>query len=60
MIQDTKTRISSLNPPCGGSSALPVVDAASLMKGGSLVVIQFRGETYQLRLTRAGKLILTK
>ncbi len=38
----------------------PVHDVYSLTKGGQLAQIVLDGKTYQLRITRAGKLILTK
>ncbi len=37
-----------------------VVDAETLFAGGHKIQIEFRGERYQLRRTKAGKLILTK
>lgn len=39
---------------------LPIHDALSLTNGGSLAQIALNGQTYTLRITRAGKLILTK
>lgn len=38
----------------------PVHDVYTLTKGGTLAQILLDGKTYQLRITRAGKLILTK
>ncbi|MCL1629389.1 MULTISPECIES: hemin uptake protein HemP [Roseinatronobacter] len=38
----------------------PVHDVYSLTRGGNLAQIILDGKTYQLRITRAGKLILTK
>jgi hemin uptake protein HemP len=35
-------------------------DAESLTAGGTLAQIVLRGQVYNLRITRAGKLILTK
>lgn len=43
-------------PPAPGVA----VKAAALMRGGNLLLIEHGGERYQLRLTRSGKLILTK
>lgn len=40
--------------------AVPVYDALDLTKGGDLARIQLNGQLYTLRVTRAGKLILTK
>lgn len=42
------------------SDTLPVYDAADLTKGGDLARIQLGDQLYTLRITRAGKLILTK
>lgn len=44
-------------------SAMPVLpahDARILTKGGNLAQIDLDGQTYTLRITRQGKLILTK
>jgi len=38
----------------------PVHDVYNLTRGGNLAQIVLDGKTYQLRITRAGKLILTK
>ncbi len=38
----------------------PVHDVYALTRGGNLAEIVLDGNTYQLRITRAGKLILTK
>lgn len=45
------------NRPGLDMQALP---AESLFQGRSVVVIEFKGERYQLRKTRNDKLILTK
>lgn len=42
------------------SSALPQHDATQLTRGGSLALITLNGQVYALRITRQGKLILTK
>ena len=39
---------------------LPVHDANALTRGGNQAHIVLNGQVYQLRITRAGKLILTK
>lgn len=39
---------------------LPVYDATDLTKGGDLAKIKLEDQLYTLRITRAGKLILTK
>ncbi|ABM61180.1 hemin uptake protein HemP [Halorhodospira halophila] len=39
---------------------IPRIDSATLFNGGQRVLIHHRGEDYQLRATRQGKLILTK
>ena len=38
----------------------PVHDALHLTEGGPLAEIRLRGQVYTLRITRHGKLILTK
>jgi hemin uptake protein HemP len=38
----------------------PTHDVYALTRGGQLAQILLDGKTYQLRITRAGKLILTK
>lgn len=42
------------------SSGLPLVQSTDLFRGHQEVLIQHDGETYRLRLTRNGKLILHK
>ena len=39
---------------------LPVHDATKLTRGGNQARIVLHGQVYSLRITRAGKLILTK
>lgn len=39
---------------------LPLHDATQLTGGGNLAQIYLEGQVYTLRITRAGKLILTK
>ena len=39
---------------------VPRHDATRLTEGGTLALIDLNGQTYSLRITRAGKLILTK
>ncbi len=43
-----------------GDAFCPVHDAAALTNGGRLAHIVLNGQTYALRITRQGKLILTK
>jgi len=38
----------------------PLHDARELTAGGALALISLEGQIYSLRITRAGKLILTK
>ena len=42
------------------ADATPVYEARVLTEGGSLARIVLDGQVYALRITRAGKLILTK
>ena len=39
---------------------LPLYEAMDLTKGGDLAKIKLQDQLYTLRITRAGKLILTK
>ncbi len=41
-------------------AALPQHDATELTAGGHLALITLKGQVYALRITRQGKLILTK
>jgi len=42
------------------TNEVPRLDTAQLFRGCNEIVIEHRGERYRLRLTRQGKLILTK
>lgn len=46
--------------PARPAESLPVYDATDLTKGGGLARIKLEDQLYTLRITRAGKLILTK
>lgn len=46
-----------VSPPV---TTIPTYDAAELAKGGNQALIVLEDKTYTLRITRAGKLILTK
>lgn len=46
--------------PARQDAAPPVHDARSLTEGGREARIRLDGQTYTLRITRQGKLILTK
>lgn len=46
--------------PVPESVRLPVHDAEHLTKGGTTAQIVLQDQTYLLRITRSGKLILTK
>ena len=46
--------------PVRPEERLPVYDATDLTKGGDLAKIKLEDQLYTLRITRAGKLILTK
>lgn len=46
--------------PAPTPTALPVHAAEALTAGGNLAHIVLDGQTYTLRITRQGKLILTK
>ncbi len=45
---------------CLTDAAIPVHDATDLTGGGAQARIVLHGQVYALRITRAGKLILTK
>lgn len=58
----TATRPAEFNRP-GSTSVfahLPLHDAEKLTQGGNQALIMLDDQVYQLRITRAGKLILTK
>jgi len=42
------------------AQSLPLYQAVDLTKGGAQALIQLDDKVYSLRITRAGKLILTK
>lgn len=42
------------------AEVLPLYDATDLTQGGGLAQIRLEEQVYTLRITRAGKLILTK
>ena len=47
--------------PCGAPAPeMPTHDAMALTNGGATARIMLNGQAYSLRITRAGKLILTK
>ncbi|MCC6007393.1 MAG: hemin uptake protein HemP [Rhodobacteraceae bacterium] len=48
------------NGAATGTLSLPCHDARQLAEGGNQAFIMLDGQVYTLRITRAGKLILTK
>lgn len=64
--QDNASRIAQLSSAAVGATSscksepLPVHDAADLLAGSNVAMIRLGAMTYTLRLTRQGKLILTK
>jgi hemin uptake protein HemP len=46
--------------PAAASAPRPAVRSDDLFRGTHEIVIVHRGDEYRLRITRAGKLILTK
>ncbi|MCP3721976.1 hemin uptake protein HemP [Paraburkholderia sp. CNPSo 3272] len=58
-IAQPKPRISA-EPAAAAASDERKLESAALLQGRSHVSIMHNGETYQLRATRLGKLILTK
>ncbi|AIO70187.1 hemin uptake hemP family protein [Burkholderia oklahomensis] len=51
---------STAKPAAAANAGQRVVNSDTLLQGQSHVSIAHNGETYQLRATRLGKLILTK
>lgn len=49
-----------LTPQTFTTASIPVHDAVALTSGGPVANIVLNGQVYSLRITRAGKLILTK
>jgi len=47
-------------PPPQPMPALPRIRSSELMSGSREIIIQHDGQEYRLRITNAGKLILTK
>ncbi len=60
MNQDAKTQSSTSKPEDAGKPSIPCIAAEALFRGTQVVLIVYQGERYQLRRTRAGKLILTQ
>ncbi len=56
----TMMSASKLARTANGPSQAPLHQAGALMDGGTLARIEHEGQVYTLRVTRAGKLILTK
>lgn len=52
------TTLPSSTPPEAGKPP-PVFQSSALFQGGKVVLIVYEGREYQLRITNAGKLILT-
>lgn len=49
-----------LPPQCAAGAGTRQLDSRALLGGSRELLIHHNGELYRLRLTRAGKLILTK
>lgn len=57
----TAARPADFTPPAASAlSRIPQHDATQLTRGGNQALIILDDQIYQLRITRAGKLILTK
>lgn len=52
--------VKQLPPQATHTPALPIYNARDLTQSGELAQIVLEGQIYTLRITRAGKLILTK
>lgn len=60
-LRSTAPRAEGEGAAGGGTSRGPgVLSSAALLQDRAEVLIEHRGETYRLRQTRQGKLILTK
>lgn len=59
-MTDLETDMTLLMPITRTAPALPEHDARALTSGGQLANIVLDGQVYTLRITKAGKLILTK
>ncbi|MCW2255037.1 hemin uptake protein HemP [Providencia alcalifaciens] len=56
----TKQPVENIANPVVKTANIDVIDSHQLLGTDGKVTIQHHGEIYQLRQTRAGKLILTK
>lgn len=56
----TDHRDPAARPPLTSGGTAPRHEAQALTKGGCVAEIELDGKVYTLRITRAGKLILTK
>lgn len=59
-LAPARAALPSQAPPPHDEPAAPVHDARSLTGGGREARIRLDGQVYTLRITRQGKLILTK
>ena len=59
-MTDRSTDNDRQSQPSKGDQAPRTIDSAELLQGAREVVIRHGKETYRLRLTRQGKLILHK
>ena len=60
MAEETRS-VKALRTACmRGADSIPLHRAQHLTDGGNVAHIDLEGQTYTLRITRAGKLILTK
>ncbi|MEQ4923590.1 hemin uptake protein HemP [Proteus hauseri] len=60
MDKKTNSSNSSLLKRENSSSVIQTINSSELLDENGVVYIQHNGELYQLRQTKAGKLILTK
>lgn len=60
IIRPASSEKDSLDTPVGGAESLPVFSTRTLFAGATEILIQHNGDTYRLRITRNGKLILNK
>lgn len=59
-VQSQQGLTTPVDPRTQNLNPVPIHRAEDLTRGGSLANIVLSGQVYSLRITRAGKLILTK
>lgn len=60
MDEQARSSLSQVAADAGKAGVPPVIPVSALLEGRPYVRLEHRGEYYLLRVTRNGKLILTK